>query len=87
MLHEGLELLPSSHLVVLVGVLGDQLRGAVGEELVLLDDDVALRAHRAEVAQLDPAEVRLEDKDVVELDVEVAQALAAMETQLEFNCI
>ena len=80
MLHEGLELLPSSHLVVLVGVLGDQLRGAVGEELVLLDDDVALRAHRAEVAQLDPTEVRLEDKDVVELDVEVAQALAAMET-------
>ena len=77
MLHEGLELLPSSHLVVLVGVLGDQLRGAVGEELVLLDDDVALRAHRAEVAQLDPAEVRLEDEDVVELDVEVAQALAA----------
>ena len=71
-----LECLPPAHLVVLVGVLSDQLRGAVGEELVLLDDDVALRAHRAEVAQLDPAEVRLEDQDVVELDVEVAQALA-----------
>ena len=60
-------------------MLGDQFRGAVGEQLVLLDDDVPLRADGAKVAQLDPTEVRLEDEDVVELDVEVAQALAAFD--------
>ena len=60
-------------------MLGDELRGAVGEELVLLDHDVPLRADGAKVAELDPAEVGLEDEDVVELDVEVAQALAAFD--------
>ena len=73
-------LLIVSHLIVLVCVLGDELRGAVGEELVLLDHDVPLRADGAKVAELDPAEVGLEDEDVVELDVEVAQALAAGNT-------
>ena len=58
-------------------MLGDQLRGAIGEKLVLLDDDVSLRADGPKVAELDPTEVRLEDEDVVELYVEVAQALAA----------
>ena len=72
-------LLIVSHLIVLVCVLGDELRGAVGEELVLLDHDVPLRADGAKVAELDPAEVGLEDEDVVELDVEVAQALAAFD--------
>ena len=90
MLHEDtkyteLECLPPAHLVVLVGVLGDQLRGAVGEELVLLDHDVPLRADGAKVAELDPAEVGLEDEDVVELDVEVAQALAAKQIMEEEN--
>ena len=56
-------------------MLGHQLGGAVGQQLVLLDDDVALVPHRAEVAELDQGEVRLEDEDVVQLHVQVAEVL------------
>ena len=56
-------------------MLGYQLRRAVRQQLVLLDDNVSLSPDRAEIAQLDPAKVRPEDEDVVEFDVEVAQVL------------
>ena len=51
------------------------IRGAVGQQLVLLDDNVPLDPDAAKVAELDQSEVRLEHQDVVQLDVEVTEVL------------
>ena len=69
------DILDPVHLVILVGVLSHQLRRAVGQELVLLDDDVPLHPDAAKVAELYQGEVRFEHQDVIQLDVEVTQVL------------
>ena len=38
-----------------------QFGRTVGQELVLLDNDVALAPHRAEITEFDLVEVRIED--------------------------
>ena len=57
-------------------MLGYQLWGTVRQQLILLDHNIALTPDTPEVAEFDPAEIALEDEDVVQLDVEVAEALA-----------
>ena len=61
------------YLIIFIGMLGDQLGGTVGQEFVLFDDDVALALDGAKITELDSREVRLENEDVVELHVEMAQ--------------
>ena len=79
------DVLDPVHLVILVGVLGNQLGGAVGQELVLLDDDVPLDPDAAKVTELYQGEVRLEHEDVVELDIQVAEVFRVYPLQGRAN--
>ena len=69
------------HLVVFIGVFVHQLSRAVGQELVLLDDDVPHWPHGSEITQLHQGEIRTEDQDVVQLHVKVTQLLRVDELQ------
>ena len=52
-----------------------QFSRAVGQELVLLDDNVTHGPHTAEITQLHQGEIRFEHQDVVQLHVQVTQLL------------
>ena len=60
------------HLIVLIGVPGKELRWAVRQKFVFLDDNIALRASRAEITEFDVTEVGLENQNVIQFDVQVA---------------
>ena len=52
-----------------------QFSRAVGEQLVLLDDNITHRPHTAEITELHQGEIRAEHQDVVQLHVQVTQLL------------
>ena len=63
------------NLVIFIGVFVDQFSWAVGQQLVLLDDNITHRSHTTEITQLHQREIRAEDQDVVQLHVQVTQLL------------
>ena len=63
------------HLIVFISVFVYKLSRAVGEQLVLLDDNITNRLHCSEVAELDKRKVGAVDQNVVQLDVKMTEVL------------
>ena len=63
------------HLIVFISVFVYKLSRAVGEQLVLLDDNITNGLHCSEVAELDKREVGAVDQNVVQLDIKMTEVL------------
>ena len=63
------------YLIIFISVFVHEFRRTVGQELILLDDNVTHRPHSTEVTELDQGEVRAVHQDVIQLDIEVTEVL------------